>query len=1067
VAVVFRKKKDATIFESFEISPKAEDVMTTQGKLICSYPGPAIEILNAVFEDEGFLSELANFLVRMNDDILDAASTTRKAQSTVLEARDTTHPRYITELLTGILRSVGRPADIIRITKRVGDDVVWNNSKLPWRRSPLWLLIRVAVQTSLDRSTLGQDTYKGFMLFFMCCLANENICADLSNDLLHSMSAKLSRRLRKLGSSAPDWLSHIVLETCTSLRSTLEKRWRQVQDAQRKSPPWTPSQLDLTRDVELSLLGSRAYIRNCLAPHIFDPLDTPFNPQHRRRGSLDDFLSSDGAFFEEAYRTEPHVTLYDVERAVEEGIDDWVDRVANNDEACVKLEILGNKYSSSALMTYADNPELLSVMMLTTIELWVALDKIAIKETPMLADYSPEIPTRLLEHLLVCKTGSLRRLHHAHQYLSRRHSESHSGWSVFSSSITTDSFSVRFYRGSSHLQRLEVQIEEAARGEACAKVAELEILNAYYVELERKAANADHDFDVILHGFKHSSYCSKCRFEGELKNMQINIHEWPLPAEKLQAEAVVFELDCPVSFNMWRTATFHLLLDLCSPSVEPKYPYIQLSQYVALHPYLVQHPRSRITLGSDTKPFVLTHYNNTSIPTTQERVCVNNGLQFYGFDSHASVPVSEALGPFDVGWYCTYVLQSRQYQNLQKYIDTTSHTSNEILANQADCHRDLSIHEYIAFGHLRSGGLLQWLNILRELRGRSLSFRRDEVHFLLAQAVSQVGPLDNTEWTWHQELQRASFCHALLGELESLVRDVEANWLEAVTMDTISFLLRRLLSSGPDRAVSLKVLGLLRTVRGKVFSWIEELSTKLTETPGDEEFRGYLRDAAAICRSTFDVDPPMIKRLLHSAEDMKVLLSSAILIHDHTPSNVSCLRAYSRLLLDRDRRLSLALSSVVSDVIQADSSRQGIDLAISWVWPEYRPGSKWTPLLNPDSHWFSCRTASTTGQVSQVVHYNLLDGSLFVNGKSLGRLPHEILRHPLYKLIFGNVRLVITDVTQVQTELFQHVLEVIPGDLRGMDYSTRGMVSDHQVTHSLRCRIYHEYSGDMPRYTFL
>ena len=503
--------------------------------------------------------------------------------------------------------------------------------------------------------------------------------------------------------------------------------------------------------------------------------------------------------------------------------------------------------------------------------------------------------------------------------------------------------------------------------------------------------------------------------------MQIDVHEWPLPAEELQAEAVVFELDCPVSFSMWRTATFHLLVDLCSLSVEPRNPYIQLSEYVALHPYFVRHPRSRVSLGSDAKPFAVTHYGKMSIPTTRERVCINNGLTFYGFDSRACVSVSEALGAFalgafDVRRYCTYELQSGPYQELQKYVGTTSHTSNEVLANQADCHRDLSIHEYIAFGHLRSGGLLQWLNILRDLRGRSLSFRRHEVHFLLAQTVSQVGPLGNTEWEWHRELQQASFCNALLEELESLIRDVEANWLEGVTMDTISLLLRRLLMASPNRGVFLKALGLLRTVRGKLFSWIEELSTKLMETPGDEEFRGYLRDTAAICRSTFDVDPSMIRRLLHSSEDIKVLLSSAILVHDHTPSNVSCLPAYSRLLLDRDRRLSLALSSIISGIIQLESNDQGIDLAIGWVWPEYRPGSKWTPLQNPNSRWFSCRTASTIGQISQVVHYNILDGSLLVNGKSLGRLPNEVLQHPLYNQIFGEVRLV-TNVTQ-GTELF-------------------------------------------------
>ena len=1011
MAVLFRKKEDVTIFESFEVSPKAKDVMTTQGKLICSYPGPAIEIPNAVFEDEGFISELVNFLVHMNRDVLDAAPTSRKAQSTVLETRDTTHPRYITEVLTGILRSVGRPADIVRITKRIGDDVVWNNSELPWRRSSLWLLIRVAIQTSLDRSTLGHDTYKRFMLFFMCCLANEKICADLPNDLLRFMSAKISRRLRKLGSSAPDWLSRTVLETCTSLRSTIEKRWRHVQDNQRKSPPWTPSQLDFTQDIELSLSSSLAYIRSSLANCGTNSPNTPFKPKHRPRCSLYDFLSSDRTFLEEAYCTEPQVTLYDVEQAVEQDLDAWVECVTDNDEACVKLEILGNKYSSSALETYGNNPELLSVMLLTTIELWVALDKIAIKEIPMLADYSPEVPTRLLEDLLLCKTASLDRLRHVHQYLSRRHSQSHSGWSVFSPSNTADSFAVRFYRRSPHLQRLKAQIEEAAQREVREKVAELEEANARHAKLQREAAMIEHDFTVNRFGAVcHASYCSKCCLEKKRSNMEITVHEWPLPARQLQAEAVVFELDCPVSFNMWRTATFHLLVDLCSPSVEPEVPSVQLGEYDALLSYLVQHPRSRISLASHTKPFVVTHYRRTSIPTTQERICVNNGLSFYGFDDHARVPVSEALDSFDVRGHCTYKLQSGPYQNLQKYVDTTSHTSNKVLANQADCHRDLSIHEYIAFGHLRSGDLLQWLNVVRELRGRSLSFRRHEVHFLLAQAVSQVGPLDNTEWKWHQELQRPSFCSALLGELESLVRDVEANWLEGVTMDTISFLLRRLLTSSPDEAVSGRALKLLRTVRGKVFSWVEELSAKLMKKSGDEEFRGHLRDAAAICRSTFDVGPSMIQKLLHSAEDIKILLSSAILIHDHTPSKVSCLPAYSQLLLDRDRRLSLTLESVVNDVIRADSRDEGIDLAVGWVWPEYRPGSKWTPLQDPNSRWFSCKTASRSGQSSQEVHYNSLDGSLLVSGRPLGRLPNDILRHPLYDLIFSKVRLSMPNV---------------------------------------------------------
>ena len=965
--------------------------MTTQGKLLCSYPGPAIEIPNIVFDDKDFLSELVNFLVHMNDDDL-VATTSRKGQS--FPFTDTHHPRYVTELLTGILRSVGRPADIARISKRVGDDVVWNDTKLlPWRRSSLWLLIRVALQTTLDRSPRGHETYKEFVLFFMCRLAEEEICANLPSDLLHSMSAKISRRLRKLGSSAPDWLSYTVLQACTCLRSIIEDRWRETQATQRVSPLWSPSQLNLNRDIRLSLSGSRHYLRKSLANYRVNRSDVFFNPKHLPRGVLDDFLSSDGNFFEKAYLAEPKVTLYDVEQAVERSIDAWVGRVTNNDEACVNLEILAHEYSARASETYADNPELLSLMLLTTIELWVALDKIAIKEIPMLADYSPEIPTSLLEHLLLRKAASLLRLRRAHEYLSSRHSRSRRQLSVFSSITNADSFPVRFYKRSSRLQRLKSQIEEVAQHEARATVVKLREMNARYAELQKMAESSRAEYNM---------------------DTTITIHEWPLPANQLQAEVVVFELNCPVTFDMWRTATFHLLVDLCSPSVEqPRDFFFPLSNCEALRRYLVKHPRSRLSLVSNAKPFTVS-YPTARIPARQEEVCLKNALVFFAFDTITGIPVSHAVGRSDSKGYCTYRLRSGPYHDLQKYVDSTSHTSNEVMANQADCHKDLSIHEYMAFGHLRSGGLLQWLNILRELRGRSLSFRRHEVHMLLAQAISQVGPLSNAGWTWHQEIQQPTFCHALLGELQSLIRNVEASWLEVVTMDTISVLLRRLFASSPDQAISLEAVGLLRTMRSKVFSWVHELLVGLLKTPGDEGLREVLRDTAAICRSTFDVDPVIIPKVLHSTEDIEVLLSSAIIIHDHTPHDISHLSAYSRLLLDRDHRLSLALEDVVRSIIQADFHNQGINLAIRRIWPGYRPGSKWRSLEVPNSRWFSCTTAPRGQQRPQVVHFNILDGSLLINGKPIGAwLPNEFVRHPLYKLIFGDVCLAMPNVTQI------------------------------------------------------
>ncbi|KAG2137492.1 hypothetical protein DEU56DRAFT_912699 [Suillus clintonianus] len=291
-AVVMRKLESETIFESFEMSPDPTAVMGAKGRLICSYPGPAITVPDTIANDATFHAELANFLACMDKDVLDAAPTRKKAKSTVLEERDTTHPRHITKLLTSILRGLGSIADVPRIRKRIGDDVLWDSAKLPWRRSPLWLVIRVALQTTLERGALGRMTYKSFMLFFMARLTTLALDHDLSNNILHFMSAKIARRLFKLGSSASPQLSQMISMVTGDVRSILEERWGSVQDAQQVSPPWAPENLQVLRDAHLSLNTSRKYIHQVLYNQHSSPQRSPFDPSHHvgvvpsSRGSL-------------------------------------------------------------------------------------------------------------------------------------------------------------------------------------------------------------------------------------------------------------------------------------------------------------------------------------------------------------------------------------------------------------------------------------------------------------------------------------------------------------------------------------------------------------------------------------------------------------------------------------------------------------------------------------------------------------------------------------------------------------------------------------------------------------
>ena len=440
-------------------------------------------MLNEVFDDEEFQSGLANFLSRPNSD---------------RSLPPSAHPRYVNTLLSGILQNVGRTADVPRFTKRVRN--------AGWHRSPLWLLIRVAIQMSVHRS-LGRTSYKRFMLFFMCTLARDESHATLSSNLLRLMSSTVLRRSSKLDSSTPHWLSELALGTSIHLREMLDARWKQ-RDA-RPSSFRNPSQDELTRDTQLSLLHNREYIQSLLTNPDCNAVSTPFHPRRRCYGTIEDFLSLDGSFFGEEYKIDPVFTMYNVERLVEQGISDWLVHVTNVDEACTQLEILMDKYLKIALemVDKTDNLEDRSNRLLTAIELFVALDKLVLKEIPILADYLPGIPIRFLETLLLRKATTLHRLSCAYQYLYARYSRAHPGWSLLSNEFTEDSFPVRYYNQSPHLQQLKARIEQ--------------------------------EYQQHLPGQR--------------------VAESPLPALPIHAKVVVFELQCPGCVRIWRSAVACIL----------------------------------------------------------------------------------------------------------------------------------------------------------------------------------------------------------------------------------------------------------------------------------------------------------------------------------------------------------------------------------------------------------------------------------------------------------------------------------------------------------------------------
>lgn len=107
----------------------------------------------------------------------DAVPKTRKAGSNQDETRDVPDIRYVSELLGGIARAL-TPAgsadqiasSTVYVTKRINDHVLWKSARLPWRRSPKWLIIRVALQTTFAGWNMPAEY--GYKMFISFVLAN-------------------------------------------------------------------------------------------------------------------------------------------------------------------------------------------------------------------------------------------------------------------------------------------------------------------------------------------------------------------------------------------------------------------------------------------------------------------------------------------------------------------------------------------------------------------------------------------------------------------------------------------------------------------------------------------------------------------------------------------------------------------------------------------------------------------------------------------------------------------------------------------------------------------------------
>lgn len=232
--LLINKATDGTvILEEFELAPTNTAVNDTKGRLVRTFPALALSIQEDVFTSTDFLRMVSQTLFTLSYQAAPGMQPqSSKAGREQDETRDTTHPGMISEFFMNLLKPAGAATDVHAISKNTREEVLWSNAKYPWRRSPLWLLIRVMLQLSFTRVS-SPNLYKQFMVFLMASLLTSEHATRLPSDILFAMNAKIARRLLKLrreGDNVHDEVLVVVHEALSHSDALLCKRWKEVRE---------------------------------------------------------------------------------------------------------------------------------------------------------------------------------------------------------------------------------------------------------------------------------------------------------------------------------------------------------------------------------------------------------------------------------------------------------------------------------------------------------------------------------------------------------------------------------------------------------------------------------------------------------------------------------------------------------------------------------------------------------------------------------------------------------------------------------------------------------------------
>jgi hypothetical protein len=198
-----------------------------------------------------------------------------------------------------------------------------------------------------------------------------------------------------------------------------------------------------------------------------------------------------------------------------------------------------------------------------------------------------------------------------------------------------------------------------------------------------------------MHG-ADSSNCPKCDAASLASDICIGVFEWPLPNNIIAAKVTVFQLKVPEVILVWRRATLDILFEnFRHPKVEGS---VGLRLYHPLYDPVIRSimgkkdlSHARYQFGSRKRSLAVSYRETKAIlEATSKNICVQNGCDYDLYHVELEKPVQSYLTSLHVSPDCSYP-PTTVSKPLKSWILGTSHSLNEVIANQIDCPATMSL----------------------------------------------------------------------------------------------------------------------------------------------------------------------------------------------------------------------------------------------------------------------------------------------------------------------------------------------------------------------------------------